>query len=67
MYKKYADLRDELGYNDLRVAKETGIPQSTIYDWKQRFEKNEDARLSVDALAKVAKLLNKPIEYFIEG
>lgn len=66
MYKKYADLRDERGYNDLRVAKETGIPQSTIYDWKQRCERNEDARISINALAKIAKLLQKPIEYFLE-
>lgn len=33
-YKKYAKLRDERGYTDYQVAKETGILTSTLSSWK---------------------------------
>lgn len=65
MYSKYAVIRDQKGYNDLMVAKETGIPQSTIYDWKQRTEKCTDEKkpaLSVENLWKIAKLFDVSIE-----
>lgn len=66
MYLKYAELRDSRGMNDNSVAIKAGITQSTIYDWKQRSEKNPAAKLSVDNLAKIAKLFDVPIETFLE-
>ena len=57
MYSKYAELRDKAGLNDLQVAKKTGIPQSTIYDWKQRAAKDPLAGISAINLSKIAKVL----------
>lgn len=35
MYAKYAKLRDAAGITDYRVAQETGIPTSTLTNWKK--------------------------------
>lgn len=51
--------------NDHSVAVATGIPQSTIYDWKQRSANDPKAKLSVDNLAKIAVLFGVPIETFL--
>ncbi len=67
MYTKYVKLRDSKGMNDYSVSVATGIPQSTIYDWKQRSAKKKGAGLSVENLAKIAKLFEVPIETFLEG
>lgn len=66
MYARYAKIRDERKLNDLQVAEATGIPSSTIYDWRQRSAENPKAGLSADKLLKIAKLLEKPIEFFLE-
>ena len=66
MYAKYAKLRDERGFNDLKVAEAVGISPSTIYDWRQRSEDNPEAKLSVDKIYLIAKLFGVPIEYFLE-
>lgn len=66
MYTKYARVRDEKGLTDNKVAELIGLTPSTIYDWKQRSEKNPAAKLSVDNLAKIAKLFEVPIETFLE-
>lgn len=66
MYSIYAKLRDLRGVTDNAVAVATGITQSTIYDWKQRSEKNPQSRLSVDNLKKIADYFGVPIEYFLE-
>lgn len=34
MYETYVRLRDERGMTDFEVAKETGIAQSTLSEWK---------------------------------
>lgn len=34
-YEKYCELRDRKGVTDYKVAKDTGIGQSTFTDWKQ--------------------------------
>lgn len=65
MYTKYAKLRDERGYNDHSVSTATGIPQSTIYDWKQRTARDENAKLSIDNLVKIATLFEVPIDSFL--
>ena len=66
MYQTYARLRDERGLTDYQVAQKTGIPQSSIYDWKQRTEKSASAAISVNALAKIAALFEVPIETFLQ-
>lgn len=66
MYQTYARLRDERDMTDYQVAQKTGIPQSSIYDWKQRAESNEKATISVTALAKIAALFNVSIESFLK-
>jgi repressor LexA len=61
MYAKYAKRRDELHMTDFSVANETGIAPSTISDWK-----NGKSTPKMDKLVKIAKLLNVPLEFFIE-
>ena len=65
MYQKYSELRDNRKMNDHSVSVATGIPQSTIYDWKQRSANDPKAKLSVDNLAKIAALFEVPIEVFL--
>jgi transcriptional regulator with XRE-family HTH domain len=65
MYKKYAQLRDERDLTDYQVAVRAGIPQSSLYDWKQRSEKREDATISVNALAKIAAVLEVKVDDLI--
>ena len=61
MYKKYAALRDEKGYTDYEVSKNTGVPTSTLTNWKYgRYTPK------VDKLKKIADYFGKPIEYFLE-
>ena len=66
MYARYAKIRDEKNFNDLQVAEATGIPATTIYDWKQRSAENPKAGLSADKLLKIAKLFETPIEHFLD-
>ena len=65
MYAKYAKIRDEKGFSDLEVAKATNIAPSTIYDWKQRSEKDEQAGISLAKMALIAKLFDVPLESFV--
>ncbi len=64
MYKIYEQLRNERGLTDYKVALATGIPQSTLYDWGQRCEKNPDAQMSFDAIAKIADLFGVSMDLF---
>ena len=58
MNKVYEKLRDDRGLTDYEVAKQTGIPQSSIYDWKQRSQKDENASMSLRSLQKIAALFD---------
>ena len=49
MYKLYETLRDDKKVRDIDVARATGIPPTTIYDWGRRAETNPNAALSVIA------------------
>lgn len=66
MYTRYADLRDSHGLTDYEVANKTGIPASTLYDWKQRFLVKDNARLSIDNALMLAKFFGVSVEYFME-
>lgn len=61
MYAKYAKRRDELNLTDFKVATETGIAPSSISDWKTGRSKPK-----LDKLAKIAKVLEVPLEFFLE-
>lgn len=61
MYRKYAQIRDEKGLTDYRVAKSTGIPASTLSEWK-----NGRYTPKVDKIAKIAAFLGVDIGEIIE-
>lgn len=65
MYKNYAKLRDKKGLTDYAVSLATGIPQSTIYDWKQRSQRDENAGISAKTLVKLAMFFGVGIEAFV--
>lgn len=62
MYLKYAELRDQKGITDYRVAKETGISTATLSNWKQGNYKPK-----LDKLLLIARYFGVPIEYFAEN
>ena len=61
MYKKYADLRDQHGLTDYRVAMDTGISTATLSNWKAG-----NYTPKFDKLLTLAKYFNVPVEYFAE-
>lgn len=61
MYEVYAKLRDEKGLSDYQVAIDTGVPKSTLSDWKLN-KSNPKA----DKLLKLAKYFDVPVETFIK-
>ena len=64
MYTRYSKLRDDNGLKDIDVSRETGIPASTLYDWKQRSDGNEHAALSLANMSALASFFGVSIEYF---
>lgn len=66
MYKLYETLRDDKKVRDIDVARATGIPPTTIYDWGRRAENNPDASLSIFAMAKIAEYFGVSLDYFRE-
>lgn len=60
-YETYARLRDERGYSDYRVSKETGIGAATLSDWKNGLSKPK-----IDKLFLIAKLFSVSVEDLVE-
>lgn len=60
-YETYARLRDERGYSDYRVSKETGIGAATLSDWKNNISKPK-----IDKLFIIAKLFGISLEDLCE-
>ena len=56
-YETYAALRDERGFTDFRVSKETGIGAATISDWKNGISKPK-----FDKMCIIAKLFCVSVE-----
>lgn len=56
-YEVYAKLRDERGYSDYRVARETSIGAATLSDWK-----NNISTPKADKIFLIAKLFEIPAE-----
>ena len=61
MYEKFAALLDKNNKTAYAVAKETGIAQSVLSDWK-----NGRSTPKFDKLLILAKYFDVPVEYFAE-
>lgn len=60
-YEIYAKIRDERGFSDYRVSKETGIGAATLSDWKNGLSKPK-----IDKLFTIAKLFGVSLEDLCE-
>lgn len=60
-YQKYEIARDEKGLKNSQVAKLSGVSPVTLSDWKR-----DKSKPKADKLLQIAKVLDKPLEYFIE-
>lgn len=60
MYERYVAARDEKGMNDNQVAEKAKVGRSTFSDWK-----SGRSTPKLEKLMKIAKALDKPIEYFV--
>ncbi len=63
MYKKFAELLVKNNKTAYQVAKETGIAQSTLSEWKSGRIKT----LGAENLKLLADYFDVSIEYFLEG
>ena len=61
MYEKYEKLCAEQGKTSYQVAKETGIAQSTLSDWK-----NGRSKPKIDKIKILANYFNVSIEELLE-
>lgn len=72
MYKKYQMLLERDGVTSYQVAKETGITQQILSNWKNRQEwydrhaGGKMAGLSVANLKKLADYFGVSLDYFME-
>lgn len=62
MYQKFAELLIKKGITAYQVSKETGIPNSTLSDWKAGRSKPKTEKLKI-----LADYFGVTIEYFLEG
>ena len=62
MYEIFEELMKKCGYTSYKVAKETGIAQSTLSDWK-----NGKCTPKIDKLQKIADLFGVTLEYLMTG
>ncbi|MCD8327666.1 MAG: helix-turn-helix transcriptional regulator [Ruminococcus sp.] len=58
MYENFVQLLQKYGVSAYKVAKETGISQATMHDWK-----TGRCTPKLDKLQKIADYFNVPIEY----
>lgn len=61
MYEKYMELLVKFNKTSYKVAKETGIAQSVLSDWK-----TGRSTPKLDKLQKIADYFGVPITYFLE-
>lgn len=62
MYYKFVKLVQKNGITPYRVAKDTGISQSSLSDWK-----TGRAKPKADKLLILAKYFGVTVEYFLEA
>lgn len=61
-YEVYKELRDKKGVTDYKVAQETGISPTTLYDWKAGRSKPK-----LHKALKIARYFGVPVETFERG
>jgi predicted transcriptional regulator len=66
MYQKFEQMRQQRGLTIYAVAKKSGIPQSTMYEWLKRCKTDPDAHLSAQHAASVARVLGVDVAWLIE-
>lgn len=60
VYEKYEKARDEKGLNNNQVAKLSGVSNVTLSGWKHGLYTPK-----IDKIKAIAKVLDKPLEYFL--
>ncbi len=60
MYAKFVELLNKNNISTYKVAKNTGISQSTLSDWK-----HNKSTPKIDKLKKLSSYFNVPITYFV--
>ena len=61
MYEKFDKLLQERGESINHVAKVTGIPKATLYEWMAG-----KYTPKIDKIKKIADYFNVPVSHFIE-
>jgi len=61
LYEKFARLLAENNKTVYQVSKDTGVPQTTLSNWKQR-----GGSISVANLKKLADYFGVPMEFFLD-
>lgn len=59
-YPRYASIRDARGLTDYAVSRSSGVPASTISDWK-----NEKSQPGVESLIKIARVFGISVEQLV--
>lgn len=54
---KYEKAKADRGFTDYKVAKESGVPASTLYDWVGRMNEKPYSTMSVGNMCRVAQAL----------
>lgn len=62
LYEIFEKLLQEHKTTIYRVSKDTGIPQTTLYEWK-----SGRSTPKVDKLLKIAEYFNVPLETLLKG
>lgn len=57
MITRYREAVEKLGISDYEVAKLSGVPDATLYDWIKRAADKPASTLSVENARKLAKFL----------
>lgn len=61
MYEQFQKLMEARGITPYKVAKDTGIAQSTLSDWK-----NGKITPKADKIKKLSKYFDVPMDYFVD-
>lgn len=62
LYEIFENLLQKHKTTIYRVSKDTGIPQTTLYEWK-----SGRSTPKVDKMIKIAKYFNVPLEDLVKG
>lgn len=65
MYQKFEQMRQERGLSVYAVAKHCGIPQSTLYAWRERCKSGKHASLSAAYVVQIARCLGVDVAWLV--